>query len=356
MRGMEGILPRPPRLADESYLDFVETFRLFCLQKMGPVVQQTGTAALERDVGAETAIDAPLEIIKRTFNSTSIARSWQRMMRSHQEMMWRQVREGFLTVAEAERAALDKAAEIAPRNLQIDPDFIVPDYAREEIHLQPGGYTDDPIGGVVFHYGTKVFYEGMNDQDELHHELAGKMTLPADGQVTRILDVACSIGQATMALKKRFPEAEIIGLDVAAPMLRYAHRLSVERGLDITYRQGLCEATGYADNSFDCILSYILFHEIPVEVIKATAAEMFRILRPGGTFSIFEFPNHGAAKIPPAFRFIIDYDSRNNCEPYSPGFVYSDFRQTLADAGFEVSDGPKASNPFLQSLVCTKPA
>jgi hypothetical protein len=51
---------------------------------------------------------------------------------------------------------------------------------------------------------------------------------------------------------------------------------------------------------------------------------------------------------------MIDYDSRDNCEPYSPGFVHADFRGLLADAGFAVTDGPPSRNSVLQSIVATR--
>lgn len=60
--------------------------------------------------------------------------------------------------------------------------------------------------------------------------------------------------------------------------------------------------------------------------------------------------------MPASARWMIDYDSINNCEPYSPGFVYMDFHKELKDAGFEVAAGPKNSNGFLQTIVATKPA
>ena len=133
------------------------------------------------------------------------------------------------------------AAVRHPERIHIDPDFVVPEYTRKEIHCQPGGYTDDPIGGAVFHYGTKVFYEGANDQDELHIELAEKATPPADGKVARILDIGCSIGQATTVLADLYPNAEVWGLDVGAPMIRYAHMRAVERDKHVHFTQRLAE-------------------------------------------------------------------------------------------------------------------
>ena len=73
-------------------------------------------------------------------------------------------------------------------------------------------------------------------------------------------------------------------------------------------------------------------------------------------FSIYEFPSNDKNQVSAATRFLVDYDSKNNCEPYSPGFVASDFRGILETAGFVVEQGPGLTNDFLQSLVARKPA
>ncbi len=354
-RGSIGVLPRPSGLADESYTDFVETFRDMALIKMFPIMCDTGHAALSQ-AGIEPTHEVPLDTAKAHFNSVPLIQTWQRFMRSAQEMMWRRTRASFAHDEAAHEARLKAFESQGPGRLVYDPDFHVPDYARREIHLQPGGYTDDPLGGIVYHYGTKIFYQGMNDQDELHAEVADFSAVPADGKVANVLDIACGVGQGTVQLKRRFPGAEVWGLDVGLPVIRYAHMRSVELGSDVNYIQALAEETGFDDGQFDMVVSYIFFHEVPVEVMKAALKEVHRVLRPGGTFSIFEFPNHGATPLPPAIRFMIDYDSRDNCEPYSPGFVYADFRRLIAEAGFEVADGKQPSNAFLQSIVATKPA
>jgi ubiquinone/menaquinone biosynthesis C-methylase UbiE len=359
-RGAIGVLPRPTRLEDESYLEFITSFRHLAIQQLFPKVAEHGEAALNAaldtgDVARPAEGEAvPLKDIKRVFHKIPAARTFQRFVRTQQEMMWRRTRQSFFRDVDGLFDRMDKAAEAHPERLHISADFAVPDYTRREIHCQPGGYTDDPMGGIVFHYGTKVFYEGMNDQDELHIELATKMTLPDDGKVARILDVGCSIGQATTVLRDLHPDADIWGLDVGEPLIRYAHMRAVERNKPVHFKQALAEATGFEDGSFDCVLSYILFHEVTVAAMKEIVAEMYRVLRPGGTFSIYEFPNNDQNQVPPSYRFLIDYDSRNNCEPYSPAFVASDFRGILADAGFVVEDGPGLTNPFLQSLVARK--
>lgn len=355
-RGHLGYLPRPTKLADESYLDYVESVRKLLIQDMFPAFAITGESRYrdwKENSGAKDDSDN-LDDIKSVMRDIPLARVWQRGVRSQQEMMWRRTRQSFMREADDYMRTLAGAEDKGPGELIYDGDFNTPDYARQEIHLQPGGYTDDPLGGIVFHYGTKVFYEGYNNQDEHHAELASLLAKP-EGKLERILDIGCSIGQATMHLKHNNPDAEVIGLDVALPLLRYGHMCAVDRGIDVTFQQGLAENTGYDDDSFDAVFSYILFHELPIGIIARVVKEMHRILRPGGTFTIFEFPNNYGVQLPPAQRFLIDYDSRNNCEPYSIDFVESDFLGLLEATGFKLEEGPKTSNPFLQSIIATKP-
>ena len=362
-RGSIGVLPRPTKLADESYLEFVTSFRKFAIERGFPIVAANGEAELARAVKAgevEAPADGeqiPLAEVRRAFGSVPITPTWQRFVRSQQEMMWRGTRKSFLRDGQNLMQRMDAAETSNPDNIHYDPSFEPPAYTRCEIHCQPGGYTDDPMGGMVFHYGTKIFYEGFNDQDELHIELAQKATLPEDGKVANILDIGCSIGQATTVLKDLHPQAEVWGLDVGLPMIRYAHMRAVEHGKDVHFKQALAEDSSFEDGQFDMVLSYILFHEVPVKKMAEIFAETFRVLRSGGVFSIYEFPNNNKdVAVSDGHRFMIDNDSRDNCEPYSPAFVASDFKGMLADAGFVVEPGPGLTNTFLQSVVARKPA
>ena len=355
-RGYIGLLPRPSKLADESYLEYVQSFRKMIIQDMFPAVSELGEAGYS-EWKAKNKPDAntnELSDIKREFRKAPIALTWQRFLRTQQEMMWRRTRQSFVRNGDHVVNKMEASKNLGPGKLIYDADFVVPTYTRQEIHLQPGGYTDDTLGGVVFHYGTMVFYEGSNDQDELHMELAELTTKP-EGNCNRILDLACSIGQASTALKKLNPAVEITGLDVALPMLKYAHYRAVDQGIDVTFQQGLAEEMPYEDGHFDTVMSYLLYHEVAEEKIEEIVTEVYRVLRPGGTFSIFDFPNNFGENLPASQRYLIDFDSRNNCEPYSVGFVHCDFMGILRRAGFKVEAGPQTSNPFLQSTLATKP-
>ena len=351
-RGMTGVLPRTPTLEDESYLDFMEDVRNFAIREMFPVVGEQVEAAAREAGLADDGATVPYRELGAVADPLPLVGVWKRIMRSQQQITWNKIADTLHEDTAAYEAQLAEAEQARPDRLHYDPDFVVPDYAKLDIHLQPGGYCGDPLAGYIFHHGTKVFYQGDNNQDELHQQVAGMVLEPADGAPQRILDVGCSIGQATTALKQRFPDAEVWGLDVGLPLLRYGHKRAVDLGIDVHFIQGLAEDLQFDDGHFDAVLSYILFHEVPSRLFKPIISEMFRVLRPGGTYTIVDAPNNNA--LPAPNRVWLRFDAIHNCEPYSPAFVACDLPALLEEAGFtdiEVGMTPT----FLSLTTCRKP-
>ena len=91
-RGYIGLLPRPTKLADESYLEYVQSFRKMIIQDMFPVVAAGGEAryAVWKTVHKPNANSDDLNDIKREFRQAPVTLTWQRFLRTQQEMMWRQ--------------------------------------------------------------------------------------------------------------------------------------------------------------------------------------------------------------------------------------------------------------------------
>ena len=97
-----------------------------------------------------------------------------------------------------------------------------------------------------------------------------------------ILDMGCSTAHFTQALQETYPEAKITGVDLSARTLEHARRVANAHGWDWKLYQRAAEETGFEDESFDLVASYILLHEVPASAIKAIFAEAFRVLKPGG--------------------------------------------------------------------------
>lgn len=340
-------------LDDESYVDFVEGLRAFNLSRMVPKLVKSADI-----IGADLAMAETPATIKSVFTAMEnvpAAQMTKRMMRSTQLMMWRGT---FNTYRRIEGELLDRmdAAEKArPDLISIDPDFEYPDYLRaQDIHLQPGSYQDDPLAGFVFQYGSKVFFTGGNDDDKLHNVMVE--WVPIEGTPERIVDLGCGVGQSTTAFKQRFPGAEVHGVDIAAPMLRYAHARARDLGIEVHFSQQDAADLKYEDNSVDAVMAMILFHELPQDVTRKVVSEAARILKPGGTFTVIDFPHIAPDELSGRHTMRL-FDSWFNGEPFAPGFVYSDFTALLNEHFSDVNDNYKpaaTSTGALQIRVCRK--
>ena len=123
----------------------------------------------------------------------------------------------------------------------------------------------------------------------LQHEIGQRLLERLDYvklQPTRVLDIGCGTGQQTAALLKRYPKAEVIGLDFALPMVQRTR----QRGRWWRHPQGICadlEFLPLAANSVDLIVSSAALQWC--DDPQPAFVEMQRVLRPGGLLMFTTF-------------------------------------------------------------------
>jgi len=180
--------------------------------------------------------------------------------------------------------------------------------------------------------------------------------MPRDGRLARIMDIGCAIGELACELKRRFPDAEVWGSDISAPMVRYAHYRAAAQNLAVHFVQKAGEdLDDLPAGAFDLVTVHILFHEVPLAVTKRTIANVFRLLRPGGTFWVSDFPTLGHDPHGLHYDgFLGAIDSADNSEPYAPDFVRANVEELLTAAGFVLRyTAPADINRH--GRVCDKP-
>ena len=286
--------------------------------------------------GYEANQDVPIDVAMRIFHRDPMVATRHRVWYSAHCYEHDLLDAAFTARADVLLDEMDAAAKVGPGKLVLDSQMKIPDYTKHEIHQQPGGYVGHPFAGHIYHYATNQFYRGANDQDQRHRSYAADCRVPADGKVKRILDLGCGIGQLAVALKERFPEADVTGIDVAAPMLRYAHMRAVDLGADVNFVQRLAEDTKFPDGHFDVVASYILFHEVTADATRQILAEVARVLRPGGIFYPLDF-NH-RVKPSPGRLYGGYQDHIFNNEVWRQEYAGLDFAGEMKKAGFELHD------------------
>jgi ubiquinone/menaquinone biosynthesis C-methylase UbiE len=98
----------------------------------------------------------------------------------------------------------------------------------------------------------------------------------------RVLDVGCGTGTLAIAAARAAPGVTVTGLDADASILARARKKASRAGLEIAFDEAMSTALPYADGSFDLVLSTLFFHHLPDDGKRQTAAELVRVLRPGG--------------------------------------------------------------------------
>ena len=99
----------------------------------------------------------------------------------------------------------------------------------------------------------------------------------------KLLEVPVGTGVLTMPVYKTLPEADITCLDYSPDMMGQAREKAERLNLqNVTFRQGDVGVLPYENGSFDIVLSLNGFHAFPDK--EAAFREVFRVLKPGGTF------------------------------------------------------------------------
>lgn len=127
---------------------------------------------------------------------------------------------------------------------------------------------------------------------KVHRTLIDQARL-ADGQ--RVLEIGCGPGKLSIRAKRTHPGIQLIGSDPDPRALAIAERKA--RSLDgVRFERAFAQRLPYPDASFDRVLSSLMLHHVDDDTKAAAAAEIQRVLRPGGSLHLVDFTgeSHGS--------------------------------------------------------------
>ncbi len=276
------------------------------------------------------------------------------MKRTIQELTWDTTGEsverqlaGLIAKAKATRKRGKRLG-----SLRLDPDLEIPRYlSAVDIHAMPGNYhtdlaEDDVFAGALYDRGVYLFSLGGQGRSQQNYGLSlisfVKESFP-DLKPERILDLGCTVGSSALPYVEAFPTAELYAIDVAAPLLRYAHARAELTGRAIHFSQQNAENTDFEDGSFDLVISTGLLHETSRKAMPKIIKECFRLLRPGGLMVHGESRQY--TEMDPYDAALHDWGTHYNAEPFMTTMHETDLVQLVVDAGF------KRRNAFPQIAV-----
>ncbi|MFE9959303.1 class I SAM-dependent methyltransferase [Micromonospora sp. NPDC005299] len=249
--------------------------------------------------------------------------------RVQQKMLWKLAGDAVLSRREELVNQMRALPEQTKGSLELHPELDLPDwYTDYDIHIQPGCFFSDDMSAYVYEFGARIVMLRDNDGYKFH-KLFTETALPELWAATRVVDVGCGFGKSTRPLVGRYPTAQVIGVDLAAPGLRLAHAETEAAGLAIDYRQADGRATGIEADSCDVVTGTMVLHEMPADAIRETIEEVARLLKPGGSLRFLEFMLTGD---PLRDATIYEHAERNN-EPFFRALFGSDLIAACTEAG-----------------------
>ncbi len=330
---------------DERARDaFISSLREFTMADLYPRLRQHYDTTLAPDYSARNGAppESP-ERVRAVMEASQLYVGYSLLVRGTQELLWDTVG-GAVERQLPELIARAAEARTARGSLELDPALPLPKYvAAVDIHLMPGGFhtdltDDDVFAGALYDRGVHLFAFGglgpLNDELGTATAEAVRRQFP-DFWPQKILDMGCGAGHTTLPLNDVFPEAEVYGIDIGAPMLRYAAARAASLGRTLHFSQQDAQATRFPDASFDLVVSTLMLHEMPRPVILAVLRECHRLLRPGGVMvhhDLLGWPTD------PYDAFMMAWTTRHNNEPYERASGTLNFPKDCAAVGFAEED------------------
>ncbi len=148
----------------------------------------------------------------------------------------------------------------------------------------------------------------------LRYALRGNYAAPLQAPHD-ILDVGSGTGRWAIEMAQQFPNAKVIGMDVAPPPVD-ANATPDARPANYSFAQGnVLERIPFPDNSFDLVHQRFLALAIPAARWPGVVDELLRVTRPGGWVELVETePPMGAPAIDQLARWGLELTKRRGIE------------------------------------------
>ncbi len=158
--------------------------------------------------------------------------------------------------------------------------------------LVTGAVVRRPLLWRLFRRPLRAMFDGLAPMWETrigpHHLWALDLALEDVPAPSRVLDLGTGTGVVALALAERYPEAEVVGIDLSPAMIEEARRkLPADPASRVRFEVGDASSLAYPAGSFDLV---VLSNMIPFY------DELARVVAPGGTL-VLSFSKGAATPI-----------------------------------------------------------
>ncbi|ACC81066.1 class I SAM-dependent methyltransferase [Nostoc punctiforme] len=161
---------------------------------------------------------------------------------------------------------------------------------------------------------------------------------------TQVLDLCCGSGQTTQFLVKI--SQNVTGLDASPKSLQRA-RLNVP---EASYVEAFAEEMPFTDNLFDVVHISVALHEMQPQQLRKIIDEVYRVLKPGGIFTLVDFHAPTNPILWPGISlFLLLFETETAWQ-----LLKTDLAGLLTETGFDVSKPILYAGGSLQVIQAKK--
>mmetsp|Transcript_14394 Transcript_14394/g.23769 ORF Transcript_14394/g.23769 Transcript_14394/m.23769 type:complete len:531 (+) Transcript_14394:51-1643(+) len=203
---------------------------------------------------------------------------------------------------------------------------IYPSYYLNDFHFQTDGWLST-TSAERYETSTETLFLGRQDAMQ-RQSLIPLLKQTSAPPPSSILEVACGTGRFATFVRDNFPDANLTLTDLSPYYLEKARandqywrsfrttHMKKPAADTTSFVQANAEELPFPNNTFDAVLCVYLFHELPSEARKRAAAEMVRVVKPGGTIVLTDCMQQGDRS---QLASIANFVKIN--EPHHPNYV-----------------------------------
>ena len=220
----------------------------------------------------------------------------------------------------------------------------VPDYYAQDFHFQTGGYLAEESARLYDVQVETLFVGAAAPMRRTALRPIARYMKGRDQRAVTLLDVACGTGRLLRQVRLAYPAMRLKGLDLSASYLDEARRhLGSLRPAE--FITAPAEVMPLPDASVDIVTTVFLFHELPPEVRRAVAAEMARVLKPGGLLFFIDSLQMGDR---PGWDGLLEAFPKRFHEPYYRHYSIDDIEGIFRAQGLAHEE---TALPFLSKMM-----
>jgi ubiquinone/menaquinone biosynthesis C-methylase UbiE len=204
-----------------------------------------------------------------------------------------------------------------------------PAYYLQNFHYQTDGWLSADSAALYDHQVEVLFGGGAGAMRRQALIPLGDELARIGVRGRRLVDIACGTGRFLREVKHNFPRLAATGIDMSPFYLAEARR-AVADWSRVTLAQGAAERLPLPDAGFDLATAIYLFHELPPGLRRRVAAEIARVLRPGGLFVLVDSLQLGDV---PEYDALLEHFPESLHEPYYAGYIRLDLQALFGAAG-----------------------